>query len=60
MKHCIRKKSLELASMAINAKIVECEKRYSKGTSCFALAEAYKTALYDINNAIASFDDGES
>ena len=59
MKPCINKESLELASMALNAKIAECEKRYSKGTSGQALGEAYKTALYDINNAIASFE-GES
>lgn len=52
----ISKETLEVASMAINAKIAELDKKYPKGTAGYELREKYQIALYDVNAAIGNFD----
>ncbi|QDP65821.1 MAG: hypothetical protein Unbinned7865contig1001_20 [Prokaryotic dsDNA virus sp.] len=54
----ISKEALEMASMAINAKIVDLDKKYPQGTSGYALREKYQVALYEVNTAIGSANEG--
>lgn len=53
----VSKSTLEMASMAINAKIVELDKKYPQGTSGYELRQRYQTALYEVNTAIGGYDD---
>jgi hypothetical protein len=48
----VSKETLELASMALNAKIAELDGKYSEGTSGYALRQRYVNALYEVNDAL--------
>ena len=52
----LSKKTLDMASMALNAKVAKMEK-YDEGTSGNALKEEYLRALEEVNCKIAQLND---